>query len=142
MKSKITAAVSAVLVLFTGAAAAVINTQTLSLGTGTAIDASKVASTSDIQVEQSAALTSNGSQTSLAEVVSPTLVIEPAPVVTVTVTPTPVPVVTSLIKPKVAITPQATSGGSSYSDDDKYEVEEEDDFDEEDDDDEDEGDDD
>lgn len=128
MKSKITAAVSAVLVLFTGAAAAVINTQTLSLGSSTTLDQSKVASTSDIQVEQSAALTSSGAQTSLAEVVSPNLATDPAPVVTITVTPTPAPVVTTLVKPKVAITPQATSGGSSYNKNDKYEVEGEDNF--------------
>ncbi len=113
MKSKITAAVSAVLVLMTGAAAAVINTQTLSLGTSTIVDGSKVASTSDIQIEQSAALTSSGTQTSLPAVVVPDVAITPTPVVTVTVTP------------KVVVqTPkqQATSGGSSYSNDDNSEV--------------------
>lgn len=130
MKSKITAAISAIVVLMTGAAAAVINTQTLSLGNSITLDETNAASTSDVQVEQSAALTSNGAQTSLAEIVNPVSPVQPVPAVTVTVTPA--PVVTKLATPKVVVStvkPQATSGGSSYSDDDKYEIEEEDDFD-------------
>lgn len=137
MKSKITAGISALVVLATGAAAAAINTQTLSLGSTGKLDQNNEFANSTLNVEQSAAISSTGTESAdistdpsanNSEAITEVQVVEvtatpmPSPTLTITVTPTPTP-----IKVVTTTTKNATSGGSSYdsqyNDDDHDEYE-------------------
>ncbi len=145
MNKKLPTVLSAGLVLVTGTSAAVINTQTLSLRSLNLLNSESAITTEDAATQVEPAVAPQVANAVIPEVVVVEPAIEPVPTVTITTTPAPVPTptvtITSTPKPvKSVASPDATSGGSEYYDDDEddydvFDYEDEDHFDDDDDDD-------
>ncbi len=140
MNKKLPTIFSAGLVLVTGASAAVINTQTLSLRSLDLVNNQTGLATESVATPEPSTQIANAV---VPEVVVVEPAVEPVPTITITATPSPTPTVTVTTTPKpkkVVTNTDSTSGGSEYysDDDDEYNLfgyEDEDHFDEDDDDD-------